>query len=95
MYIYINGLIKSRNVYKINCGCEMLFIDFKGVSKNAGHWLNKKMKARPLGHSVMDAVWPLHLDGMIFTDSVTPSTRIQVHPLPKQTGEIVTRISAI
>lgn len=64
------------------CGHEMLFIDFKGTIKDAGHWLNKKMKARPLGHSVMDAVWPLHLDAMIFTDTVTPSTRIQKEDQP-------------
>ena len=58
-------------------GHEMLFIDFKGIANDSTHWLNQKIKSRPLGHSVMDAVWPLHLDAMIFTDSVTPSTRIQ------------------
>lgn len=58
-------------------GYEMLFIDFKGTVKDEDHWLNQKMKARPLGHSVMDAIWPQHLDAMIFTDTVTPSTRIQ------------------
>jgi len=58
-------------------GHELLFIDFKGIRKDEGHWLNQKLKARPLGHTVMDAVWPLHLDAMIFTDAVTPSTRIQ------------------
>jgi erythromycin esterase len=58
-------------------GDEILFIDFKGTRQDANHWLNQKMKARPLGHSVMDAVWPRHLDAMIFTDIVTPSTRLQ------------------
>jgi erythromycin esterase-like protein len=58
-------------------GHEMLFIDFQGIIGDKAHWLNQKLKARPLGHSVMDAVWPCHLDAIIFTDTVTPSTRIQ------------------
>ena len=64
-------------------GHEMLFIDFKETVEDAGHWLNQKMKARPLGHSVMDAVWPLHLDAMIFTDTVTPSKRFQKEAVEK------------
>ena len=58
-------------------GKPMLLIDFKGIMQSADHWLNQKMKARPLGHTVMDAVWPRHLDAMIFTDTVTPSTRLK------------------
>jgi erythromycin esterase len=58
-------------------GHEMLFIDFRGTIQDEGHWFNQKLKARPLGHTVMDAIWPLHLDAMIFTDTVIPSTRIQ------------------
>lgn len=58
-------------------GQEILFIDFKGIREDSEHWLNQKLKSRPLGHSLMDAVWPIHLDAIIFTDKVTPSTRLQ------------------
>ena len=56
-------------------GFEILFVDFKQTRRDPEHWLNRKISARPLGHSSKSAVWPRHMDGMIFTDRIMPSTR--------------------
>jgi erythromycin esterase-like protein len=58
-------------------GKELMLIDFKGPGNDPQHWLNRPLKSRPLGHASMDAVWTRHLDAMIFTDTLTPSTPIK------------------
>lgn len=54
-------------------GKEMLFVDFKGLSKD--HWLRQPLVARPRGYGQMKAVWPDVFDAMIYTETMTPATR--------------------
>ena len=61
-------------------GEDLLFLDFSGIRSQADLWLNRPLSSRPLGHSPMQAVWPRHLDAMIFTDGMTPSTKPPAEP---------------
>ncbi len=44
---------------------------------DSGAWLKTKITSRPLGYSNMQADWTQVLDGMVFTRTMTPSTRRQ------------------
>ena len=56
-------------------GSEMLFVDLKGILDQKKHWLNQKIKARPLAYLPMTAIWPNHLDAIIYLNKVTRSTQ--------------------
>lgn len=58
-------------------GEKLLFVDFKSLRDDPGHWLNQPLKSRPMEHRMMRASWPRILDAMIFIDKMTPSTRIR------------------
>lgn len=58
-------------------GEKLLFVDFKSLRDEPGHWLNQPLKSHALGYYMVRAIWPRQMDAMIFTDTMSPSTRIQ------------------
>jgi erythromycin esterase len=54
-------------------GQPLGFLDLRRISAG-GEWLAAPLVARPLGYAPMKTVWPRHLDGFVFTRTMTPST---------------------
>ena len=56
-------------------GQALGFLDLRRIPKG-GEWLGAPLVARPLGYTPMKTVWPRHLDGFVFTRTMTPSTPV-------------------
>ncbi|MGD8279399.1 MAG: erythromycin esterase family protein, partial [Gemmatimonadota bacterium] len=56
-------------------GQALAFLDLRDLPQG-GEWLLQPLVARPLGYGVMRTRWPDHLDGFVFTRTMTPSTPI-------------------
>jgi erythromycin esterase-like protein len=56
-------------------GRKLMFLDFRGLRNDPGHWLRKGIVARPLGYAPMRTDWTRHFDAVVFTDTMEPSTR--------------------
>lgn len=56
-------------------GQSVAFLDLRRIPKG-GEWLDTPLVARPLGYESMKTVWPRHLDGFVFTRTMTPSTPV-------------------
>ena len=56
-------------------GQSLGFLDLRALPPG-GEWLNQPLVARPLGYEDMRTRWPDHLDGFLFTRTMTPSTPI-------------------
>jgi erythromycin esterase-like protein len=56
-------------------GQALGFLDLRRIPKG-GEWLAAPLSARPLGYAPMKTVWPRHLDGFVFTRTMTPSTPV-------------------
>jgi erythromycin esterase-like protein len=56
-------------------GQSLAFLDLRRIPKG-GEWLETPLVARPLGYAPMKTVWPKHLDGFVFTRTMTPSTPV-------------------
>jgi erythromycin esterase len=56
-------------------GQSLAFLDLRRSSKGDA-WLGTPLVARPLGYAPMKTVWPRHLDGFVFTRTMTPSTPV-------------------
>jgi len=54
-------------------GMDYGFLDLRGL--RSGHRLRSPVVARPLGHGQQPAVWPRHLDALLFVDRGFPATR--------------------
>ena len=52
------------------------FLDLRRIAPG-GEWLETPLVARPLGYAPMKTVWPRHLDGFVFTRTMTPSTPVR------------------
>jgi erythromycin esterase len=52
------------------------FLDLRNPPAG-GEWLQSPNIMRPLGYTQMTAVWPRHLDGIIYNGVMAPSTRHQ------------------
>jgi erythromycin esterase len=57
-------------------GQTLAFLDLRRISAG-GEWLETPLVARPLGYAPMKTVWPKHLDGFVFTRTMTPSTPVR------------------
>ncbi|MEM9379918.1 MAG: erythromycin esterase family protein [Planctomycetota bacterium] len=55
----------------VEAGLENCFVPLRGLGKK--HELAKRMVARPLGYTPMQAKWPRHCDAFVFTRTMTPS----------------------
>lgn len=53
-------------------GQTLGFLDLRRIP-TGGEWLEAPLVARPLGYAPMKTVWPRHLDGFVFTRTMTPS----------------------
>ena len=49
------------------------FLDLR-ARRPGDDWLHRPVTARPLGYAPMTAVWPDHLDGLVWIRRMTPST---------------------
>ena len=58
-------------------GHRYAFLDLRHLP-SGGEWLNEPIVARPLGYAPMKTVWPRHLDGFVFTRTMTPSVPVLV-----------------
>lgn len=56
-------------------GQSLGFIDLRTLRAD-GAWLAEPLTARPLGYSPMTTRWPRHVDGFVFTRTMTPSTPV-------------------
>ena len=56
-------------------GQSLAFLDLRRIPAG-GEWLETPLVARPLGYAPMKTVWPKHLDGFVFTRTMTPSTAV-------------------
>jgi len=56
-------------------GQALGFLDLRRIPKG-GEWLAAPLSSRPLGYAPMKTVWPRHLDGFVFTRTMTPSTPV-------------------
>ncbi len=56
-------------------GFENCFLDLRNVN-DGGRWLNEKIISRPFGYLITISEWRQNLDGMIFTRTMIPSTKI-------------------
>ena len=63
-------------------GQSLAFLDLRHIPAG-GEWLGTPLVARPLGYAPMKTVWPRHLDGFVFTRTMTPSTPVLGHPEPR------------
>lgn len=61
--------------FMLRAGFDLAMVDFEGITES-GDWLKEPLMSRPLGHAEMIAIWPLVLDGMMFTRTVEPSIRV-------------------
>ncbi len=59
-------------------GLKQAFVDLRGLPP--GHWLRKRQVARPVSYAPMRADWSQVYDGLLFIDTMTPSTTISVGP---------------
>lgn len=57
----------------MEAGFENAFLSFRQPPPG-GEWMQEEMLARPLGNQYTRARWPRHLDGMVFTRTLEPST---------------------
>ena len=57
----------------VKAGFEYAFLDLRNRG-TGGSWLTGSLVARPFGYANMRTSWPSHLDGMVFTRSMAPST---------------------
>lgn len=55
-------------------GQELAFLDLRELAAG-GDWLDEPIVARPLGYGDMRSRWRDHLDGFVFTRTMTPSTQ--------------------
>jgi erythromycin esterase len=54
-------------------GFTNAFLDFRTIAAG-GEWLEGDLLSRPMGYAYMRARWPNHLDGMVYTQTMHPST---------------------
>ncbi|MEM1449007.1 MAG: erythromycin esterase family protein [Planctomycetota bacterium] len=59
----------------VDAGLDNCFVPLRGLEKK--HPLAKRMVARPLGYSSMQAQWPRHCDAFVFTRTMTPSRPLE------------------
>ena len=57
-------------------GLENAVVSFRDLGQE-GAWLRERILSRPLGHKPMEADWTQVLDGMVFTRTMYPSTRLK------------------
>lgn len=57
----------------VEAGFDHAFLDLSHLP-SGGDWLQEAMLSRPFGYAYMRTRWPRHLDGMIFTRQMEPST---------------------
>jgi erythromycin esterase len=57
-------------------GQALGFLDLRAIPAG-GEWLKEKLVARPMGYGAVRAAWPEHLDGFVFTRTMTPSTPVR------------------
>lgn len=53
-------------------GLSAAWLDFQQLPER--HWLNDTARARPYGYSTMVARWPQMMDGLLYIQTMTPST---------------------
>ncbi len=53
-------------------GLKQAFVDLRGLPP--GHWLRERQVARPVSYAPMRADWSQVYDGLLFIDTMTPST---------------------
>jgi erythromycin esterase len=59
----------------MEAGYQNAFLDLRGIPAG-GEWLSESLLSRPLGYTYMSARWPRHMDAVIFTRVMEPSTRL-------------------
>lgn len=57
----------------VQAGFQNAFLDLRNRG-DGGSWLTGLLLARPFGYAYMRTSWPSHLDGMVFTRNMDPST---------------------
>lgn len=65
----------SLEDFFMRAGFHDAFLDFRQLPES-GIWLQEKMIARPLGYVYQTARWPRHMDGIVFTREMGPSTPV-------------------
>ena len=65
----------SLEQFCVAAGLDNAVIDFRHLDAS-GAWLKEKLLARPLGHGDLTAAWPEHVDGLLFTRKMYPSTKL-------------------
>lgn len=63
----------SLEAFLAKSGAENAFLDFRG-SASTNPWLQKPSVMHPFGYSAFKLKWPEHLDGIVFTKTMLPST---------------------
>ena len=58
-----------------DAGFENAFLDLRHIPAG-GEWLHEPLLSRPFGYSYSIACWSRHLDGLVFTRVMEPSTRM-------------------
>jgi erythromycin esterase len=57
-------------------GFEAAFVDLRGATEGA-RWLRRGFLARPISYVELYAVWPRHLDGLLFLRRMEPVRRVR------------------
>jgi len=57
----------------MDAGFLNAFLDLRAIP-SGGEWLSEYLLSRPMGYSYMRARWPRHMDAIIFTRVMQPST---------------------
>jgi erythromycin esterase len=57
----------------MHAGFQNAFLDLRAIPAG-GEWLSRYLLSRPMGYSWMRASWPRHMDAVIFTRVMQPST---------------------
>ena len=64
----------SLNALLHQIGQPYQFVDFRGLRAQPAHWLHHLLISRPLGNTPMQADWTRVFDGLLYTETIFPST---------------------
>jgi erythromycin esterase len=66
----------SLEDYFARTGYEFAFLNLRNLPEPSA-WLKEKRVARPMGYADMEASWPDHFDGFVFTKKMYGSDRVE------------------
>jgi erythromycin esterase-like protein len=60
-------------------GFDAAFVDLRREA-DGGHWLRRGLIAKPISYVELLAIWPRHLDGLLFVRTMQPARRVGASP---------------